>query len=125
MTLTPEARMEEIRFKIISALLVTGILVVVGFIAIPNFISYRQRGPYSGLANSDVKNAFTASQAYFSDYPGGNADPLSLVRYGFTQSPHVALVFRNGTKDALCITSRNQDSATTYTVDSTGKITKG
>jgi len=115
-------------FRIRNILRVLLILVVVGVLAaaaITNFISYRQRGVSCVTGSSEVKNGYTSSQAYFSDYPDGQVSLARLVTYGFTQSANVTVDIQAGTMSTLSIAARHNKSTTTYTVDSTGKITKG
>ncbi len=102
----------------------SAVLIMMAAIAIPNFISYKCRG-FNSAANADVKNAYISSQAYFSDHPHGFVDLPTLARYGFTQEPKVTVEVLGETRSALSITARHKKSTTTYTVDSTGRITKG
>jgi len=115
-------RSDPTRIFVWGAFLV--IVVVLVTIAIPNFIAYRQRG-YGAAANADVKNGYTSSQAYFSDYPDGQVSLASLTTYGYTQTANVTVAILGGTMSTLTITSHHHESTTTYTVDSTGKITQG
>ena len=64
-------------------MIVISIIGILAAIAIPNFISYRKRG-YNAAANSDIKNAYTASQAYFADYSDAAAQVSNniLANYG-------------------------------------------
>ena len=48
-----------------------------------------------------------------------------LTRYGFTQASKVTMEVLSDTRSTLSITARHKKSTTTYTVDSTGRITKG
>ena len=54
-------------FTLIELMIVIAIIGILAAIAIPNFVSYRQRS-YNSAAQSDLKNMMTAQEAYFVDY---------------------------------------------------------
>jgi len=113
-------------FTLIELMIVVGLIAIIVAIAIPQFTEYRKRG-FRAELNSDLKNAFTASQAYFSDYPGATVDALAKIAgYGYRNSSNIT--FSAGT---LTVTSGNitlvhgalPAGAKTGTVASTGAIT--
>jgi len=54
-------------FTLIELLIVITIIGIIAAVALPQYSAYRQRG-YDARANSDLRNAATAEEAYYTTY---------------------------------------------------------
>jgi hypothetical protein len=88
-------------------------------------VAYRQRG-FSAQTNSAVRNAFTASQAFFSDSPSGAvADETTLSSYGYRIDANIPLTIGGGgTINSITITGLNNLGGSTFAIDATGAWTR-
>ena len=116
-------RKNEEGFTLIELMIVIAIIGILAAIAIPNFINYRKRS-YNTAANADIKNLYTASQAYFTDNPAGNTTTLSTyVNYGFRQTSDVQVSIQAGSQGGFSAQTYHSAGTRTYHVNTDGAIT--
>ncbi|MCX5850906.1 MAG: hypothetical protein NT072_02440 [Deltaproteobacteria bacterium] len=79
--------------------------------------------PFGKSANADIKNAYSAAQAYFAESPEGTVTEALLTVSGFRPTDNVTLTIADGSIGALNLSAAHSKGTLTYTIDANGVIT--
>jgi type IV pilus assembly protein PilA len=107
-------------FTLIELMIVIAIIGILAAIAIPQFVTYRQKG-YNTQAKGELKSFYTACQAYFADVPGTTDCTTALVSATFTPSSAVTITTAAGAT-MTGVTAVHTAGTVTYTIGSSGNI---
>ncbi len=110
-------------FTLIELLIVVVIIGILAAIAIPQFASTKERA-FDAAAKSDIRNAMSAMEAYYTDNQVYN--PAALGSSSFTTSQGIT-ISSAGSAQGYAITATHASSANSYhvVVGSAGGTTQG
>jgi type IV pilus assembly protein PilA len=113
-------------FTLIELLIVVVIIGILAAIAIPRFASTKGKA-FDAAAKTDLRNAMTAQEAYYSDNQTYASSASALTTGGYYDgSTNVTLAVASGSGSTYEMTAKHSDSSNTWCVDATvGEIVKG
>jgi type IV pilus assembly protein PilA len=109
-------------FTLIELMIVIAIIGILAAIAIPQFVTYRQKG-YNTQAKAELKSFYTACQAYFADSPTTTTCSEALVALTFIKSADVTLANIPANQTMTGTTAAHVAGTSTYTIGASGNIT--
>jgi type IV pilus assembly protein PilA len=102
-------------------IIVTAFLAFFVFLIFPYFVHIDKRD-YDSYSKFDIKNAFTAAQVYFTDYPNGSVNLEKLKACGFWTSKDVTLSIGGSTQYNLSMNAWHKNGKKTFQIDWQGNI---
>jgi prepilin-type N-terminal cleavage/methylation domain-containing protein len=106
-------------FTLIELMIVIAIIGILAAIAIPQFTAYRQRG-FNAAAQSDLRNAATAQEAYYTDGQTYSSVTADLTTRGYTASSNVTMNSCVGDTTGYTMQTQHVSGVSTWTLRGPG-----
>jgi prepilin-type N-terminal cleavage/methylation domain-containing protein len=111
-------------FTIIELIFVVLIFSLLAAIAIPQFMAYRTKA-YNVATNVALRNAYTATQSFFSVSPGGTVSVSLMSVYGYNANVNIILTIGGPGKIVnFTLQAVHSGGSSTFTIDQKGDVTR-
>ena len=117
-------RKGEKGFTLIELMIVIAIIGILAAIAIPQFTAYRQRG-FNAACQSDLRNAATAQEAYYTDSQSYTSTVADLTTRGFNPTANVSPFVTTGNTAGYTMTAKHVSGLSTWTMTGPGGSMSG
>jgi type IV pilus assembly protein PilA len=111
-------------FTLIELLVVIIIIAILAAIAIPMYLSQRQKG-WESNAKSDLRNAAVAQESYFTDNDAYTAVTADLEVEGWNPSGDVTLTISSADATSYCMQAVHDSGGDTWSFDSADGLQNG
>ena len=111
-------------FTLIELLVVIAIIGILAAIAIPQFAAYRRRA-FVSAAQTDLRNAATAQEAYFVDFNTYFAGAITTNLVGYNRTAEITLTSTGGAATFILMATHDNCASVNWTYDSSSGSTAG
>lgn len=110
-------------FTLIELLVVIIIIAILAAIAIPMYLSQREKG-WNANIRSDLRNAAVAQESYYTDHDQYTQTEANLEAEGFNPSADVTITYVVGSTSRYCMSAVHSSGGDTFYIDSDdGEVT--
>ena len=111
-------------FAWIELLVVIFIIVIIAFIAMPQFNQYKMIR-YNSEAKANLNNLYLACKAFWADLDSASPCTLALATttpYGYIQDSTIVSAITDGAETSFAANAYHNSGSATYSIDANGTI---